>query len=103
MKARRARAVPGGGPWGRGRLVWPWVETSVEACRKARGLTHRAFHFEADQAVELERVLHREFLREHLDEAEHDQVHPLVLLEPARHEVEEHLVVDLADRGLEAD
>src|SRR3990172_1406108 len=69
----------------------------------AAALPDRPFHLEADEPVELERVLHRELLREHLDKPEHNEVHRLVLLEAARLEVEEHLVGDLADRRLVGD
>ena len=39
----------------------------------------RALHLELDEAVELDGVLHRELLREHLEEALDDQVLGLVL------------------------
>src|SRR4051794_19965766 len=66
-------------------------------------LANRALHLKLDQAVHLDRVLHRELLDDRLDEAVDDELAGLLLGEPVRHQVEELLVADLADRGLVAD
>src|SRR5262245_44780838 len=63
----------------------------------------RAFHLQLDEAVELDRVLHRPLLREGLDEAVDDEERRLLLREPAALEVEELLLADLADGRLVLD
>src|SRR3954463_10397318 len=62
-----------------------------------------ALHLELDEAVHLDRVLHRELLDDRLDEAVDDQLAGLLLGEPARHQVEELLLADLRDARLVAD
>src|SRR5215217_752636 len=62
-----------------------------------------ALHLELDQAVHLDRVLHRELLDDRLDEAVDDQLARLVLGDAAAHQVEELLLADLGDRRLVAD
>src|SRR3954447_17773344 len=69
----------------------------------AVALANRALHLELDQAVHLDRVLHRQLLDDRLDEAVHDQLAGLLLVDAVRHEVEELLVADLRDGGLVAD
>src|SRR5215217_1028691 len=71
----------------------------TEVCRSANG----ALHLELDEAVHLDRVLHRELLDDRLDEAVDDQLAGLVLGDAAAHQVEELLLADLRDRGLVAD
>src|SRR3954469_16054277 len=66
-------------------------------------LANRALHLELDQAVHLDRVLHRQLLDDRLDEAVDDQLRGLLLGNAVRLEVEELLVADLRDRGLVAD
>src|SRR5439155_11993090 len=64
---------------------------------------HRAFHVELDEAGELDGVLHRQRLRDGLDEAVHDHGGCLLLRKAAAHQIEDLLVTDLRDRGLVAD
>src|SRR3954471_21744964 len=71
--------------------------------RTAVELPNRALHLQLDQAVHLDRVLHRELLNDGLDEAVHDQLPGLLLADAVRHQVEELLVADLRDGGLVAD
>src|SRR5215218_6313726 len=71
----------------------------TEVCRSANG----ALHLELDEAVHLDRVLHRELLDDRLDEAVDDQLAGLVLRDAAAHQVEELLLADLGDRRLVAD
>src|SRR3954452_22673093 len=66
------------------------------------GLSDRAFHLELDEPVELQGILHRQLARDRLDEAAHDHRHRLVLGHAARHEIEELVLADLADRRLVA-
>src|SRR5262245_59192289 len=63
----------------------------------------RSLHLELDQAVHLDRVLHRQLLHDRLDEPRHDDPGGLVLVDPAALEVEELLVADLRHRRLVAD
>src|SRR3954471_3244190 len=78
---------------------------SRRAARKSGtvALANRALHLELDQAVHLDRVLHRQLLDDRLDEAVHDQLAGLLLADAMRHQVEELLVADLRDGGLVAD
>src|SRR3954469_737243 len=62
-----------------------------------------ALHLELDEAVHLDRVLHRQLLDDRLDEAVDDQLAGLLLGHPARHQVEELLLADLRDAPLVAD
>src|SRR5688572_31787494 len=73
-----------------------WGSSSV-------ALPNRALHLQLDQAVHLDRVLHRQLLRDRLDEAVHDQLGRLLLVEAARLEIEELLLADFRDRRLVAD
>src|SRR3954453_9850452 len=66
-------------------------------------LANRALHLQLDEAVHLDRVLHRQLLDDRLDEAVDDQLRRLLLREPVGHEVEELLLADLRDRRLVAD
>src|SRR3954454_10521165 len=70
--------------------------------KSVMGLSDRAFHLELDEAVELEGIFHRQLARDGLDEAAHDHRHRLVFGEAARHQVEELVLADLADRRLVA-
>src|SRR5215218_10953910 len=71
----------------------------TEVCRSANG----ALHLELDEAVHLDRVLHRQLLDDRLDEAVDDQLAGLILGDAAAHQVEELLLADLGDRGLVTD
>src|SRR3954469_1338092 len=62
-----------------------------------------ALHLELDEAVHLDRVLHRQLLDDRLDEAVDDQLARLLLGEAAAHQVEELLLADLGDRRLVSD
>src|SRR5919201_4718265 len=64
---------------------------------------NRTLHLQLDQAVHLDRVLHRQLLDDRLDEAVDDQLAGLLLGNPARHQVEELLLADLGDARLVAD
>src|SRR4051794_22847240 len=66
-------------------------------------LANRALHLELDEAVHLDRVLHRQLLYDRLDEAVDDQLAGLLLRQPMGHQVEELLVADLRDGRLVAD
>src|SRR3954466_14581116 len=66
-------------------------------------LANGALHLELDEAVHLDRVLHRQLLDDRLDEAVHDQLGGLLLVDAVRHQVEELLLADLRNRGLVAD
>src|SRR6201999_3415314 len=65
-------------------------------------LADRAFHLQLDQPVELQGVLHRQFLGDWLDEAADHHRHGLVLGHAAAHQVEELIRTDLGDGGLVA-
>src|SRR2546421_11031027 len=66
-------------------------------------LAHTAGHLQLDQAVQLNRVLHREFLGDRLDEAVDDQRVGLGLIRPTAHQVGELVVTDLRDGRFVAD
>src|SRR5437588_10027951 len=70
---------------------------------KVRHLAHTAGHLQLDQAVQLNRVLHREFLGDRLDEAVDDQRVGLGLIQATAHQVEELVVTDLRDGRFVAD
>src|SRR3954449_1750020 len=72
---------------------------SSSSCQLPNG----ALHLELDQAVHLDRVLHRQLLDDRLDEAVDDELAGLFLRQPVRHQVEELLVADLGHRRLVAD
>src|SRR5689334_20157089 len=63
-------------------------------------LADRAFHLQLDQPVELQRILHRQFLGDRLDAAAHHHGHRLVLGHAAAHQVEQLVLADLRHRGL---
>src|ERR1700754_4294235 len=65
-------------------------------------LADSSFHLQLDQAVELQRVLHRQFLGDRLDEAAHHHRHRLVLGQAAAHQVEQLVLADLGHRRLMA-
>src|SRR5437764_534828 len=68
------------------------LSTSHSGSAVATGaLANRSFHLELDQPVHLHRVLHRELLGDRLDEAIHDHLRGLLLVEAVRLEVEELL------------
>src|SRR5688572_1566570 len=73
-----------------------WGSSSV-------ALANRAFHLQLDQPVHLDGVLHRQLLRDRLDEAVHDQLGGLLLGDTVRLEVEDLVVAHLRDRRLVAD
>src|SRR5262249_5278412 len=56
---------------------------------------NRALHLQLDQAVHLDRVLHRELLGDRFDEAVDDHLGGLLLVQPAGLEVEDLLLADL--------
>ena len=66
-------------------------------------LAHTARHLQLDQPIQLNRVLHGEFLRDRLDEAVDDQRIGLGLIQASAHQVEELVVTDLRDGRLVAD
>src|SRR3954451_23874628 len=66
-------------------------------------LANGALHLELDEAVHLDRVLHRQLLDDRLDEAVDDQLGGLLLAQPVGHQVEELLLADLRDGRLVAD
>src|SRR5215208_7869629 len=66
-------------------------------------LANGPLHLELDQAVHLDRVLHRQLLRDRLDEAVDDQLRRLLLGDPVGLEVEDLLLADLRDGRLVAD
>src|SRR3954451_10612465 len=70
------------------------------ATKPAIGLADAVDHLELNESVQLDGVLHRQLLRDRLDEAVHDHRCRLLLGEAARLQVEELLVGDLADHGL---
>src|SRR4051794_27870472 len=78
---------------------------STESCgaEAATALANGALHLQLDQAVHLDRVLHRQLLDDRLDEAVDDELARLVLRQPVGHEVEELLLADLGDRRLVPD
>src|SRR6185503_5833584 len=63
----------------------------------------RTLHLKLDQPVHLDGVLHRQLLRDGLDEPVHDHGGRLGLGNPAAHEIEDLLVADLRDRRLVPD
>src|SRR5436189_256455 len=66
-------------------------------------LAHTAGHLQLDQAVQLNRVLHRQFLGDRLNEAVDDQRVGLGLIQSTAHQVEELVVTDFRDGRLVAD
>src|SRR5215207_808827 len=90
-----ARAAPS-----RRRSVSQMGSAAAEA---AADSANRALHLQLDQAVHLDRVLHREFLSDRLDEAVDDHLGGLLLVQSVGLEVEDLLLADLRDRCLVAD
>src|SRR5712692_1457543 len=66
-------------------------------------LTHTPRHLQLDQAVQLNRVLHRQLLRDWLDETVHDQRIGLGLVQATAHQVEELILTNLRNGCLVAD
>src|SRR6056297_3185616 len=66
-------------------------------------LSERALHFEFDEPVQLDRVLDGQLFRDGLDEARNDHLLGVVVVQPARLQVEDVLVADLPDRRLVGD
>src|SRR3954471_6915761 len=76
---------------------------AVSQARAVAALANGALHLELDEAVHLDRVLHRKLLDDRLDEPVDDQLAGLLLGDPARHQVEELLLADLRHARLVAD
>src|SRR5215212_7194298 len=93
------RSSEAASPAARSRRSASQAGSRTEVCSSANG----ALHLELDEAVHLDRVLHRQLLDDRLDEAVDDQLAGLVLRDAAAHQVEELLLADLRDRGLVAD
>src|ERR1017187_1155336 len=74
---------------------------STGARKVERASAYAADHLQLDQAVELDRVLHRQLLGDRLDEAVDDHRRGLILGEAARAHVEELVVGDAPDGGLD--
>src|SRR6056297_2089183 len=72
-------------------------------CVPALILSEAPLHLEFDKAVEFDRVLDRQFLRDRLDEAGDDHLLGVVVVQSTRLEVEDVLVADLADGRLVGD
>src|SRR5918994_1530808 len=100
---RRARSQSGS-PRARDQAVTAaWsrsLRVSVSMLVSVIALADRPFHLQGDEAVELERVLHRQLLGDRLDEPAHDHGCRLGLRGAAGAEVEELVVADLGDGGL---
>jgi hypothetical protein len=65
-------------------------------------LAHTAGHLQLDQVVELNSVLHGEFLGDRLNEAVDDRRVRLGLIQATAHQVEELVVTDFRDGRLVA-
>src|SRR4051812_25087922 len=76
---------------------------AVSQSGEVTALANASLHLELDEAVHLDRVLHRELLDDRLDEAVDDQLRRLFLAESVGHQVEELLLADLRDGRLVAD
>src|SRR6185369_14677046 len=74
-----------------------------QGCPRVTISADRALHLQLDQAVQLDRVLHRQLFGDRLDEPVDDHLRGLLLVEPAALQVEELLVADLRDRRLVSD
>src|SRR5438477_8564939 len=83
-----------------------WTASSTSSSGSGRSEMRRgsladgAFHLELHQAVELDRVLHRELAGDGLDEAVDDHCRSFHFGQPSAHQVEELVLADLADGGL---
>src|SRR6266566_4972695 len=82
-----------------------WVTNLAASACYERGcrLAHTAGHLQLDQAVQLHRVLHGEFLGNRLNEAVHDQRISFGLIQSTAHQVEELILTDLRDGCLVTD
>src|SRR6266853_5167997 len=80
------------------RTAVPWL---ILRDRKyaASELADRAFHFELDQTLELDRVLHRKLADEIVDESVHAQTHGLGFTQAALLHVKDLVGRDLRDAG----
>src|SRR5215207_7580862 len=78
-------------------------QSGSAAAEAAADSANRALHLQLDQAVHLDRVLHRKLLRDRLDEPVDDHLRSLFLVEPVGLEVEKLLLADLRDRSLVTD
>jgi len=67
------------------------------------GSADGAFHFEVDEALELDGVLHRELAHEVVDEAVHGQAHGLAFVHAALLHIEDLLGADLGNAGFVLD
>src|SRR5436305_14261967 len=81
------------------------IETGSAFPRTNRGysLAHTTRHLQLDQTVQLNRVLHGEFLGDRLNEAVDDQRVSFGLIQATAHQVEELVVTNLRDGRLVAD
>src|SRR5947208_12462310 len=81
------------------RTAVPWL---ILRDRKyaASELADRAFHFELDQTLELDRILHRKLADEIVDESVHAQAHGLCFTQAALLHVKDLLGRDLRHAGL---
>src|ERR1700730_3924572 len=102
LKSTRRTAMPSTTTDATSRRWWRATQAAVRPVT-AVGLADGPFHLQLDQPVQLDRVLHRQFLREGLDEAVDDHRHRLLLGDAPGLEVEELLVADLAHRRLMPD
>src|SRR2546426_1546005 len=82
-----------------------WVTNLAASACYERGcrLAHTAGHLQLDQAVQLNRVLHGEFLGNRFNKAVDDQRVSLGLIQATAHQVEELVVTDLRDGRLVTD
>ena len=71
--------------------------------RMGQASADRAFHLQREQAIQLDRVLHRQLFGEGLEEAVDDHRLGLGFGQPAALQIEQLLVGDLAHRRLVAD
>src|SRR3982074_2868749 len=102
LKSTRRTATPSTTTEATSRRWWRATQAATRP-GVAGWLADAPFHLQLDQPVELHGVLHRQFLREGLDEAVDDHRHRLLLGDPPGLEVEELLVADLAHRRFMAD
>src|SRR6266568_2370283 len=85
-----------------GAVMLSCFSRSTQGSRSRRRLADGSLHLQLDEPVQLQRVLHRQFLGDRLDEAAHDHRHRLVLGQAAAHQVEQLVVADLRDGRLVA-
>src|SRR5215471_12877549 len=77
----------------------PRESSGAAGNRSLRWLPDRAFHFQLDQALELDAVFHRELAHEIVDEAVHAKAHRLRFTQTALLHIEDLLCAYLADAG----